>query len=55
MILREVRDKGRNVVHTLTADGRIMVHDPHDILHVVQEFEDHSLVDRCGIADKPVN
>ena len=59
VILRAVRDKGRNVIHTLTAYGRIMVHDPHDILYEVQEFADHSLalaiVDRCGIADKPVN
>ncbi|KAF8501596.1 RNB-domain-containing protein [Russula emetica] len=55
VILREVRDEGRNVVHTLTADGRIIVHYPHDILYVVPKFADHFLVKRCGITDKPVN
>ena len=54
-MLREVRDEGRNVVHTLTADGRIIVHYPHDILYVVPRFADHFLVKRCGVADKPVN
>lgn len=43
------------MVHTLTADGRIIVHYPHDILYVVPKFADHFLVKRCGTADKPVN
>jgi exoribonuclease-2 len=43
------------VAHTLTADGRIIIHSPHDILYVVPKFADHFLVKRCGIADKPVN
>jgi exoribonuclease-2 len=43
------------VVHTLTADGRILVHSPHDILYVVPNFVDHFLVERCGFKDKPVN
>lgn len=55
VILREVRDEGRNVVHTLSADGRIVVHYPHDILYVVPRFADYSLVKRCGFANKPFN
>lgn len=43
------------MAHTLIADGRIIVHYPHDILYVVPNFADHFLVKRCGIADKPVN
>lgn len=43
------------MVQTLTADGRIIVHYPHDILYVVPKFADHFLVKRCGIAEKPVN
>ena len=43
------------MVHTLTADGRLIVHSKHDILYVVPEFVDQFLVKRCGIADKPVN
>ena len=43
------------MVHTLTADGRLIVHHPHDILYVVPKFADQFIVKRCGIADKPVN
>lgn len=43
------------MAHTLIAEGRIIVHYPHDILYVVPKFADGFLARRCGIADKPVN
>ena len=43
------------MVHTLTVDGRIIVHYPHDILYVVPGFVDRFHVKRCGIGEKPVN
>lgn len=43
------------MVHTLTMDGRIVIHDPHDILYVVPKFVDDFLAKRCGIAEKPVD
>ena len=43
------------MVHTLTMDGRIMIHHPHDILYVVPKFVDSFLAKRCGIAEKPVD
>jgi hypothetical protein len=55
VILRDVADKGRNVVQTLLADGRIITHLAHDILYVVPEFVDSFLIKRCGFEDKPVN
>lgn len=43
------------MVHTLTGEGRIIVHYGHDILFVVPKFADYFLVQRCGIAEKPVD
>ncbi|KAH9063894.1 hypothetical protein EDB87DRAFT_1820561 [Lactarius vividus] len=55
VILREVPDEGPNAVQTLTVDGHIITHVPHDIFYAVPNFVDTFHVKRCGVEDKPVN
>jgi hypothetical protein len=43
------------MIHTLTADGRIIIHLAFDILYAVPEFVDHFHIKRCGSEGKPVN
>jgi exoribonuclease-2 len=43
------------MVHTLTADGRIIYHLTHDIFYAVPKFVDHFHIKRCGIEEKPDN
>jgi len=55
VILRDVPDRGRKLVQTLFADGRIIAHFAHDILYAVPKFVDPFHIQRCGTEDKPIN